>query len=87
MPWDRAAVLQSVQKTGKLVVVHEDTLTAGFAGEVIATVAAEAFEYLDAPIGRAASADCPVPYSPALMGGVVPSVPALEAQFAALLAF
>jgi 2-oxoisovalerate dehydrogenase E1 component len=87
VPWDRAAVLQSVQKTGKLLVVHEDTLTAGFAGEVIATVAAEAFEYLDAPMGRLAAADCPVPYSPALMGVVVPSVPALAAQFAAVLAF
>ncbi len=87
VPWDRAAVLTSVQKTGKLLVVHEDTYTAGFAGEVIATVAAEAFQYLDAPVGRLASADCPVPYSPALTGVVVPSVEAIAARLAALLAF
>jgi 2-oxoisovalerate dehydrogenase E1 component len=87
VPWDRATVLNSVQKTGKMLVVHEDTHTAGFAGEIIATVAAEAFEHLDAPPGRLAAADCPVPYSPALMGAVVPNVPAIAAQFAALLAF
>ena len=87
VPWDRAAVLQSVHKTGKLLVVHEDTLTAGFAGEIIATVAAEAFEALDAPIERLGSADSPVPYSPALMQVVVPSEAAIAARLARLLAF
>jgi 2-oxoisovalerate dehydrogenase E1 component len=87
VPWDRAAVLASVRKTGKLLVVHEDTLTAGFAGEIIATVAAEAFDRLDAPIGRLGSADCPVPYSPALTGAVVPGVAAIAERLAAILAF
>jgi 2-oxoisovalerate dehydrogenase E1 component len=87
VPWDRAAVLESVRKTGKCLVVHEDTMTAGFAGEVIAVVAAEAFEFLDAPVQRLASADCPVPYNPVLMQQVVPGVEAVSAALAALLAY
>ncbi|MEP7358878.1 MAG: transketolase C-terminal domain-containing protein, partial [Anaerolineales bacterium] len=87
VPWDKAAVLESVKKTGKCLVVHEDTLTAGFAGEIIAVVAAEAFEYLDAPVRRLASADCPVPYNPVLMQQVVPTAAAVSAALAALLAY
>jgi 2-oxoisovalerate dehydrogenase E1 component len=87
VPWDRAAVLESVRKTGKCLVVHEDTITAGFAGEIIAVIAAQAFEYLDAPVQRLASADCPVPYNPVLMQQVVPGVEAVSAALAALLAY
>jgi 2-oxoisovalerate dehydrogenase E1 component len=87
VPWDRAAVLASVAKTGKCLVVHEDTRTAGFAGEIIAAVAGEAFEHLDAPVQRLASADCPVPYNPGLMAAVVPTVEAVAQAIAALLAF
>jgi pyruvate/2-oxoglutarate/acetoin dehydrogenase E1 component len=76
-----------VRKTGKLLVVHEDPQTVGFAGEIIATVAAEAFEYLDAPIERLGSLDCPTPYSPALMQVVVPTEAAIAARLARLLAF
>jgi 2-oxoisovalerate dehydrogenase E1 component len=67
--------------------VHEDTLTAGFGAEIAATVAAEAFPWLDAPVERLASADCPVPYSPQLLTGVVPGVAAIRAKMAAVLAF
>jgi 2-oxoisovalerate dehydrogenase E1 component len=87
VPWDRAKVLESVRKTGKCLVVHEDTVTAGFAGEIIACIAAEAFEYLDAPVQRLASADCPVPYNPLLMQQVVPGQEAVSAALAALLAY
>ncbi|MGH2523708.1 MAG: transketolase C-terminal domain-containing protein, partial [Anaerolineales bacterium] len=87
VPWDREAVLVSVQKTGKCLVVHEDTLTGGFAGEIIATIAEHAFQYLDAPVARLATLDCPIPYSPALMAGVVPSLEAVAAKMADLLAF
>jgi len=87
IPWDREAVLASVKKTGKCLVVHEDTLTGGFAGEIIAAIAEEAFHYLDAPVGRVAAPDCPVPYSAKLMGAVVPSVEAIAARMADLLAF
>ncbi len=87
IPWDREAVLTSVKKTGKCLVLHEDTLTGGFAGEIIAVIAEEAFEYLDAPVARVAAPDCPVPYNARLMGAVVPSVDRVAARLAALLAF
>jgi len=86
-PWDREAVLASVKKTGKCLVVHEDTLTGGFAGEIIATIAAEAFQFLDAPMGRVAAPDCPVPYNAQLMGAVVPNVETIAGRMAGLLAF
>jgi len=87
VPWDRVAVLASVKKTGKCLVVHEDTLTGGFAGEIIAVVAQKAFQYLDAPVARVAAPDCPVPYNVGLMGAVVPGVEAISAKIADLLAF
>lgn len=74
MPWDRAAVLRSVEKTGRCLIVHEDMWTAGFGAEIAATVVQEAFAWLDAPVTRVAAPDCPVPYSTRLMAAVVPSV-------------
>jgi 2-oxoisovalerate dehydrogenase E1 component len=73
-PWDRACVLASVEKTGHCVIVHEDNLTAGFGAEIAATVAKEAFWYLDAPIDRVAVGDVPMPYHPVLLEAVLPSV-------------
>jgi 2-oxoisovalerate dehydrogenase E1 component len=73
-PWDAEAVLASVRRTGRILVVHEDAWTAGFAGEILATVAAEAFADLDAPPRRLTTPDCPIPYSPDLMIRVLPSV-------------
>jgi 2-oxoisovalerate dehydrogenase E1 component len=87
VPWDREAVLRSVRKTGKCLVVHEDTLTNGFAGEIIAALASEAFQYLDAPVRRLAVPDTPIPYNAGLMQAVVPGVPALRRAMADLLAF
>ena len=67
LPLDRETIVGSVKKTGKLLVVHEDNLTGGVGAEVAATVADEAFMYLDAPVKRLATADVPsTPYSPAL---------------------
>lgn len=67
LPLDRETIVESVKKTGKLLVVHEDNLTGGVGAEVAATVADEAFMYLDAPIQRLATADVPAtPYSPVL---------------------
>ena len=80
IPWDHKAVLASIQKTGKLLVVHEDTRTAGFAGEVIATVTSEAFTFLDAPIKRIATPDIPIPYNISMMNAVVPSVERISQQ-------
>lgn len=73
-PWDKAAVLASVKRTRRCVIVHEDTLTAGFGAEVAAVVAAEAFLSLDAPIRRLAVPDVPTPYNVALMNAVLPQV-------------
>lgn len=74
MPWDREAVLTSVRKTRRCLIVHEDTLTAGFGAEIAATLAREAFFDLDAPIERVTMPDVPSPHSPLLLDAVVPSV-------------
>jgi 2-oxoisovalerate dehydrogenase E1 component len=74
MPWDKEAVLASVKKTRRCLIVHEDGLTAGFGAEVAATVAAESFFNLDAPVQRVAVPDLPIPHNVALMEAVVPSV-------------
>jgi 2-oxoisovalerate dehydrogenase E1 component len=71
-PLDRDTVLASVRKTGKVLIVHEDTLTGGFGAEIAAIVAAEAFEHLDAPVQRVAAKDTPVPYGPLLEGAMLP---------------
>jgi 2-oxoisovalerate dehydrogenase E1 component beta subunit len=66
LPLDREAILASVRKTNKLLVVHEDTRTGGIAGEIAAIVMESAFEDLDGPIRRVTSLDTPVPYAPGL---------------------
>ncbi|MDX6503340.1 MAG: hypothetical protein QOE29_465 [Gaiellaceae bacterium] len=74
MPWDKQAVLESVRKTSKLLVLHEDTRTGGFGAEIAASVAEEAFEHLDAPVRRLAAPDTPVPFSPPLEKAFIPQV-------------
>jgi 2-oxoisovalerate dehydrogenase E1 component len=86
-PWDRPGVLDSVRRTGRLLVVHEDTWTAGFAGEILATAAAEAFADLDAPPRRLATPDSPIPYSAELMQAVLPDVDQIADAIRDLLAF
>ena len=73
-PWDREAVLESVRKTHRCLIVHEDNLTAGFGAEIAACVAKEAFFSLDAPIERLAMPDIPSPHSPLLLEAAVPGV-------------
>jgi 2-oxoisovalerate dehydrogenase E1 component len=73
VPWDRAAVVQSVLKTGRCLIVHEDTRTAGFGAEIAAVLAEEAFLALQAPIKRLAPPDVPSPHSPTLLEAVLPS--------------
>ncbi len=65
-PLDKEAILSSVKKTSKVIVLHEASRTGGIGGEIAATIAEEAFEWLDAPVVRVASIDTPVPYSPPL---------------------
>jgi 2-oxoisovalerate dehydrogenase E1 component len=73
-PWDKTAVLESVRRTRRCLIVHEDGITAGFGAEVAAVVAQEAFFNLDAPIQRLAIPDVPVPHNFGLMDAVVPTV-------------
>ena len=61
LPWDKEAVETSVRKTGKAIILHEDTMTGGVGGEIAAHIAQHCFEYLDAPVLRSASLDTPVP--------------------------
>jgi 2-oxoisovalerate dehydrogenase E1 component beta subunit len=87
VPWDREAVLRSVEKTSKLLVLHEDTRTGGFGAEIAATVAEEAFEHLDAPIKRIAAPDTPVPFSPPLEKRFIPQVEDVAAGLRELAAY
>src|SRR6266550_2367131 len=74
VPWDKKAVLESVSKTSKVLVLHEDTHTGGFGGEIAATIAEEVFEDLDAPVKRLTAPDTPVPFSPPLEKAFIPQV-------------
>jgi 2-oxoisovalerate dehydrogenase E1 component beta subunit len=71
-PLDFDAIVTSVSKTSKALVLSEDTKTGGFAGEISARIGEELFETLDAPVRRVASADCPIPFSPVLEKEVLP---------------
>jgi len=73
-PLDRDAVLATVAKTSRALLLHEATLTGGIGGELAAILAQDAFEYLDAPVMRVASVDAPVPYAPPLEAAFLPSV-------------
>lgn len=66
VPLDKATVLESVKKTNKVILLHEDVRTGGFAGELAAIIAEETFEYLDGPVMRITAPDTPVPFSPPL---------------------
>jgi 2-oxoisovalerate dehydrogenase E1 component len=85
VPWDKVCVLQSVAKTGKCLIVHEDGLTGGFGAEIVATMAHEAFFDLDAPIVRLATLDVPIPYNPGLMHAVTPTVEKIRSEMERLL--
>jgi len=73
-PLDREAILASVAKTSRVLLLHEATLTGGIGGELAAIIGEHAFEYLDAPVMRVASVDAPVPYAPPLEAAFLPSV-------------
>jgi 2-oxoisovalerate dehydrogenase E1 component beta subunit len=87
IPWDRKAVLASVEKTSKVIVLHEDTITGGFGAEIAATIASEAFEHLDAPVKRIAAPDTPVPFSPPLEKAFIPQVDDVVAGLKELAAY
>jgi pyruvate dehydrogenase E1 component beta subunit len=73
VPLDKELILASVRKTGRLVIVEEDNLTGGWAAEIAALVADEAFMWLDAPIKRVSAPDVPPPFSPILEQEYIPN--------------
>jgi pyruvate dehydrogenase E1 component beta subunit len=76
-PLDKQAIIRSVKKTGRIIIVTEDCKTAGVSAEIAAVVAEEALDYLDAPIRRLAEPDTPIPFSPSLEQFVIPSEKAI----------
>ncbi len=74
LPFDREAIIESVKKTSKAIILHEATRTGGMAGELTAVINEEAFEYLDAPVVRVTAIDTPVPYAPPLEEFFLPQV-------------
>jgi pyruvate/2-oxoglutarate/acetoin dehydrogenase E1 component len=72
LPMDDEALLATVKKTHRALIVHEDTRTGGIAGEITARLNESAFEWLDAPVMRVTAADVPLPYSPPLEDYVLP---------------
>jgi 2-oxoisovalerate dehydrogenase E1 component len=72
LPWDEEAVRQTVMKTGRVLLLHEDTLTGGIGGEIVAWIAEHCFEHLDGPVQRVASLDTAVPFAPVLEKDFLP---------------
>lgn len=87
MPWDSEAVLASVRRTRRCLIVHEDLRTAGFGAEIAAVVADEAFMDLDAPVARVTMPDIPSPHNPLLLDWAVPSVERIRAKIDDLIGF
>jgi 2-oxoisovalerate dehydrogenase E1 component len=72
LPWDKDIVRATVEKTGKVIVLHEDVLTGGIGGEISAWISENCFESLDGPILRVGSLDTPVPFAPSLEADFLP---------------
>jgi 2-oxoisovalerate dehydrogenase E1 component len=87
IPWDHELVAQSVAKTGRCLVVHEDVITCGFGAEVAAWVGEHCFESLDAPVRRIAAIDTHVAYEPTLESAVLPQVDDIALGIKDLLAY
>lgn len=73
VPLDMETISNSIKKTGKVIIIHEDTLFGGFGGEISAKISEECFEMLDAPVRRIGALDTPIPYHPILEKAVLPS--------------
>jgi 2-oxoisovalerate dehydrogenase E1 component beta subunit len=73
-PLDKEAILTTVKKTNRAMILHEASLTGGIGGEISAIIAEEAFEWLDAPVVRLASIDAPVPFAPQMEDYYLPSL-------------
>jgi 2-oxoisovalerate dehydrogenase E1 component len=87
VPWDHDLIAASIRRTGRALIVHEDTLTAGFGAEIGAWIADACFTDLDAPVRRVAALDTPVAYEPTLEAAILPQVQDITAAASDLLAF
>ncbi len=87
VPLDDAAIAESIRKTNRVLIVHEDTRTGGVAGEITARINEQAFEWLDAPIRRVTARDTPLPYSAPLEDYVLPQTVDIVAAARELLAY
>jgi 2-oxoisovalerate dehydrogenase E1 component len=86
-PWDKEMVLDSVRRTRRCLIVHEDLRTGGFGAEIAAVVADEAFLDLDAPVARVTMPDIPSPHHPKLMEWALPSPASIRAEIDRLVGF
>ena len=86
LPWDEAAVRRTVEKNGRVLVLHEDTLTGGLGGDIAAWIGEHCFAHLDAPVRRVASLDTAVPFAPPLEAAFLPRQ-RLRTHLEALLAY
>ena len=73
IPLDVETIFNSVKKTNKIIVIHEDTFTGGFGADIAARIADNCFQYLDGPVKRIAAKDTHIPYSPILEDAVLPN--------------
>ena len=87
IPLDEETIFNSVKKTNKAIVIHEDTLTGGFGAEVAARISDSCFQFLDAPVKRVASKDCHIPFAPILENAVLPNREAVYTGIKDLLKF
>tara|TARA_R100001143_G_scaffold53522_1_gene49007 strand:+ start:6267 stop:8321 length:2055 start_codon:yes stop_codon:yes gene_type:complete len=87
MPWDRETVFQSVKKTNRCIIVHEDTATAGFGSEIASQISDRLFNYLDAPVSRLTMPDIPMPYNVGLMNHLLPDVQKIQSKVDELMDF
>jgi 2-oxoisovalerate dehydrogenase E1 component len=87
IPLDKETILNSVKKTGKVLVVHEDKVFAGFGGELSAMITEEAFEYLDGPVRRVGSLFTPVGFNRILEKAILPDADKIEKAMKELLDF
>jgi 2-oxoisovalerate dehydrogenase E1 component len=87
VPWDKEMVLESIRRTRRCLIVHEDLKTGGFGAEIAAVVADEAFLDLDAPVARLTMPDIPSPHNPVLLNWAVPSVERIRAKIEELVGF
>ena len=72
LPWDQEAVRRTVEKNGRVLILHEDTMTGGIGGEIAAWIGENCFEHLDAPVRRVASLDTAIPFAPPLEAAFLP---------------